>query len=124
MKKRIKKLAAAYERNRRGGGAGKVPQPQSPTGRAPSEPEIQQIFPAIRPPAQKIVETDLAAIEARMLASFNMPEALVVMGNGTAQDAYTRAAARAFGVPYDQVTPEQRATAKDQYYRWAWGIKK
>jgi DNA polymerase I-like protein with 3'-5' exonuclease and polymerase domains len=101
----------------------------TPTGRiTTSSPSLQQIphtteyrscFRA--PQGRKLVVADFSQIEMRILADFARDETLLAAFDSGA-DLHRMTAAQMFGVPLDQVTPRQRASAKGLNYGLVYGM--
>ncbi|HZO89041.1 MAG TPA: DNA polymerase I [Chthonomonadaceae bacterium] len=77
---------------------------RSPIGR-----EIRRAF--IAPPGKVLLSCDYSQIELRILAHITKDPALVKAFEA-GEDVHTATAATVFGVPIDQVTPDQRRQAK------------
>jgi DNA polymerase I-like protein with 3'-5' exonuclease and polymerase domains len=101
----------------------------TPTGRiTTSSPSLQQVpnttdyrscFRA--PQGRKLVVADFSQIEMRILADFARDEALLAAFDSGA-DLHRMTAAQMFGVPLDQVTARQRASAKGLNYGLVYGM--
>lgn len=101
----------------------------TPTGRiTTSSPSLQQIpntsdyrscFRA--PQGRKLITADYSQIEMRILADFARDEALLAAFDSGA-DLHRMTAAQMFGVPLDQVTARQRASAKGLNYGLVYGM--
>ncbi len=101
----------------------------TPTGRITStSPSLQQIpntkdyrscFRA--PQGRKLTVADFSQIEMRILADFSADEALLSAFDSGA-DLHRMTASQMFGVPLDQVTPQQRASAKGLNYGLVYGM--
>jgi len=101
----------------------------TPTGRiTTSSPSLQQVpntadyrscFRA--PQGRKLITADYSQIEMRILADFARDEALLAAFDSGA-DLHRMTAAQMFGVPLDQVTSRQRASAKGLNYGLVYGM--
>jgi DNA polymerase I-like protein with 3'-5' exonuclease and polymerase domains len=101
----------------------------TPTGRiTTSSPSLQQVpntadyrscFRA--PQGRKLITADYSQIEMRILADFARDEALLAAFDSGA-DLHRMTAAQMFGVPLDQVTARQRASAKGLNYGLVYGM--
>lgn len=63
------------------------------------------------------LDVDLAAIEQRGLASMEADLRGSIEQSGEPTDRYKLVASKMLGVPYEQVTPEQRHAAKVAMFR-------
>jgi DNA polymerase I len=101
----------------------------APTGRiTTSSPSLQQIphtteyRSCFRAPAgRKLVVADYSQIEMRILADFSRDEALLEAFDSGA-DLHRMTASQMFGVPLDQVTRQQRESAKGLNYGLVYGM--
>ncbi len=77
--------------------------------RSPEGRRIRRAF--VAPAGARMVSADWSQIELRVLAHFSRDEALCEAFR-TGADVHRRTASELFGVPMDEVTPEQRDTGK------------
>jgi DNA polymerase I len=101
----------------------------TPTGRITStSPSLQQIphttdyrscFRA--PQGRKLIVADYSQIEMRILADFSADEALLSAFD-SGSDLHRMTASQMFGVPLDEVTPQQRERAKGLNYGLVYGM--
>lgn len=74
----------------------------------------------VAPPGHRLVAADYSQIELRVLAHYSGDPGLVeAFAQG--QDVHARTASEIFGVPLEQVTPEQRRVAKAVNFGLAYG---
>ncbi|ADU50543.1 DNA polymerase I [Thermaerobacter marianensis DSM 12885] len=74
----------------------------------------------VAPPGHRLVAADYSQIELRVLAHYSGDEGLLeAFARG--QDVHARTASEIFGVPLEQVTPEQRRVAKAVNFGLAYG---
>ena len=101
----------------------------APTGRmACTNPNIQQVPHSIEyrrcfraPEGRKLVIADYSQVELRILAEFTNDKGFIDAFNSGA-DLHCATAAQVFNVPLDQVTPDQRSTAKRLNFGVVYGI--
>src|SRR2546423_1855532 len=101
----------------------------APTGRmACNSPNIQQVPHSIEyrrcfraPEGRKLVIADYSQVELRILAEFTNDKGFIDAFNSGA-DLHCATAAQVFNVPLDQVTPDQRSTAKRLNFGVVYGI--
>ncbi|MBE3584356.1 MAG: DNA polymerase I [Limnochordaceae bacterium] len=87
--------------------------------RTPMGRRIRQAF--VAPPGCQLLSADYSQIELRVLAHLSGDRALQEAFL-TDEDIHTRTASEVFGVPRDQVTPEQRSAAKAINFGIIYGI--
>lgn len=63
------------------------------------------------------IEVDLASLELRIGAALCVEPLGSIEQSGEPTDPYKLKASKMFGVPYEQVTPEQRRAAKVAMFR-------
>ena len=81
--------------------------------------EIRKVF--IPSPGYVFFDADYSQIELRVLAHMSGDEKLIEAYN-QAKDIHTMTASQVFGVPFDEVTPEQRRNAKAVNFGIIYGI--
>lgn len=72
--------------------------------------EIKKAF--VAPAGQVIINADYAQFELRLAAAMAHDDKMIAMFADPNNDIHTMTAAEAYGIPVDQVTPEQRRHAK------------
>ncbi|WP_334135979.1 DNA polymerase I, partial [Tepidimonas sp.] len=87
--------------------------------RTPEGRRIRQAF--IAPPGWRIASADYSQIELRIMAHLSEDPALL-RAFAEGQDVHRATAAEVFGVPVDQVTPEQRRYAKTINFGLIYGM--
>ena len=88
--------------------------------------QIREAF--VAPPGRVLVSADYSQVELRVLAHLSH-DALLLEAFGSGQDVHQRTASEVFGIPADQVTPEQRRVAKAVnfgviYGQTDWGLSR
>lgn len=78
--------------------------------RTPQGKQIKQCF--VAPAGRVIVNADYAQFELRLAAALAGDQKMIAMFSDPKNDIHAMTAAEAYGIPLDQVTPEQRRHAK------------
>ena len=78
--------------------------------RTPQGKQIKQCF--VAPAGRVIVNADYAQFELRLAAALAGDQKMIAMFSDPKNDIHSMTAAEAYGIPLDQVTPEQRRHAK------------